>query len=140
MGKNMVQFLHSREVLDDKRYLISGIPCLSSEEDTTEFCCGMSELAIDESSIIIDLDTTITHGNTIHHVHSRHSCDLANNVYLTGMFPPSAEHFSGQGYSASNLQVNILQGGLQDTQQRRVTKQKLMAKFGTHEDGLNRDL
>ena len=49
---------------------------------------------------------------------------------------PVGEH----GHSASDLQVSILQGGLHDTRQRRVAEQKLIAKFRTHEDGLNRDL
>eukprot|EP00061_Rhincodon_typus_P009148 g32414.t1 len=56
------------------------------------------------------------------------------------MFPPSGEHFSGQGHSASDLQVTIFQGELRDTQQCRVAKQRLIAKFSIHEDGLNRDL
>eukprot|EP00061_Rhincodon_typus_P004306 g22266.t1 len=30
---------------------------------------------------IFDMGTTITHGNTSHHVHSRYSCDEANIVY-----------------------------------------------------------
>eukprot|EP00061_Rhincodon_typus_P012195 g37777.t1 len=57
-----------------------------------------------------------------------------------GCSVPVREHFSGQRHLASDLQVNILQGGLQDTQQCRVAEQKLIAKFGTHEDGLNRDV
>eukprot|EP00061_Rhincodon_typus_P002885 g18740.t1 len=31
---------------------------------------------------IINMDTTITHGNTTLHVHGRYSCDSANVVYL----------------------------------------------------------
>eukprot|EP00061_Rhincodon_typus_P008629 g31406.t1 len=31
---------------------------------------------------IIDMDTTITHGNTTHHVHGRYSCDSAHVVYF----------------------------------------------------------
>eukprot|EP00061_Rhincodon_typus_P007095 g28430.t1 len=50
--KNMVWFLHSREVLDDVGYPIGSIPCLFSEEVNPVFRCGMSELAIDELSIV----------------------------------------------------------------------------------------
>ena len=53
---------------------------------------------------------------------------------------PVGEHFSSPGHSASDLQVNILQGGLQDTRQRKIVEQRLIAKFRTHEDGLNRDI
>ena len=53
---------------------------------------------------------------------------------------PVGEHFSSHGHSASDLQVSVLQGGLHDTRQRRVAEQRLIAKFRTHEDGLNRDL
>ncbi|XP_078084813.1 uncharacterized protein LOC144503794 [Mustelus asterias] len=53
---------------------------------------------------------------------------------------PVGEHFSSHGHSALDLQVSVLQGGLHDTRQRRVTEQKLIAKFRTHEDGLNRDV
>ncbi|XP_078057016.1 uncharacterized protein LOC144481742 [Mustelus asterias] len=53
---------------------------------------------------------------------------------------PVGEHFSGHGHSASDLRVSVLQGGLHDTRQPRVAEQKLIAKFRTHEDGLNRDL
>ena len=53
---------------------------------------------------------------------------------------PVGEHFSSHGHSASDLRVNVLQGGLRDTRQRRVAEQRLIAKFRTHEDGLNRDL
>eukprot|EP00061_Rhincodon_typus_P010429 g34709.t1 len=42
--------------------------------------------------------------------------------------------------SASDLWVDIFQGGLQDTQQHTVAKQRLIVKFGIHEDGLNQDL
>eukprot|EP00061_Rhincodon_typus_P005457 g24990.t1 len=53
---------------------------------------------------------------------------------------PVGEHFSNKGHSASDLWVNILHGGLQDRQQPRVAEQRLIAKFGTHEDSLSRDL
>ncbi|XP_072359247.1 uncharacterized protein [Scyliorhinus torazame] len=53
---------------------------------------------------------------------------------------PVGEHFSSQGHSASDLRVSVLQGGLQDPRQRRIAEQKLIAKFRTHECGLNRDL
>eukprot|EP00061_Rhincodon_typus_P013024 g39133.t1 len=41
---------------------------------------------------------------------------------------PAGEHFSGQEYSASDLQVNAIQGGCQDTQCR-IAVQKLIAQF-----------
>ncbi|XP_078054023.1 uncharacterized protein LOC144479231 [Mustelus asterias] len=50
---------------------------------------------------------------------------------------PVGEHFSSHGHSASDLRVSVLQGGLHDTRQRRTTEKKLIAKFRTHEDGLN---
>ncbi|XP_072417176.1 uncharacterized protein [Chiloscyllium punctatum] len=42
---------------------------------------------------------------------------------------PVGEHFSGPGHSTSDLRVTILQGGLQDRQQRKVAEQRLIAKF-----------
>ncbi|XP_067828955.1 uncharacterized protein [Heptranchias perlo] len=53
---------------------------------------------------------------------------------------PVGEHFSSQGHSATDLRVSVLQGGLRDTRQRKIVEQKLIAKFHTHEDGLNRIL
>ncbi|GCC23302.1 hypothetical protein chiPu_0001696 [Chiloscyllium punctatum] len=53
---------------------------------------------------------------------------------------PVGEHFSGPGHSALDLRMTILQGGLRDRQQRKVAEQRLIAKFGTHREGLNRDL
>ena len=53
---------------------------------------------------------------------------------------PVGEHFSNHEHSASDLWVSVLQGGLHDTRQRRIAEQKLIVKFCTHEDGLNRDL
>jgi len=53
---------------------------------------------------------------------------------------PVGEHFSSEGHSASDLRVSVLQGGLQNTQQRKIAEQKLITKFRTHQDGLNRDL
>lgn len=53
---------------------------------------------------------------------------------------PVGEHFSSQGHSASDLQVNVLQGGLRDSRQRKIAEQRLIAKFHTHEEGLNHDL
>eukprot|EP00061_Rhincodon_typus_P018947 g48342.t1 len=50
--KNMEWFPCFREVLDDKGYPISRIPCLPSEEVITVFHCGPSELVINELSII----------------------------------------------------------------------------------------
>ncbi|XP_072417219.1 uncharacterized protein [Chiloscyllium punctatum] len=41
---------------------------------------------------------------------------------------PVGEHFSGPGHSTSDLRVTILQGGLQDRQQRKVAEQRLIAK------------
>ncbi|XP_072417207.1 uncharacterized protein [Chiloscyllium punctatum] len=40
---------------------------------------------------------------------------------------PVGEHFSGPGHSTSDLRVTILQGGLQDRQQRKVAEQRLIA-------------
>ncbi|XP_072436175.1 uncharacterized protein [Chiloscyllium punctatum] len=121
----------------------------------------------------VDIDTTITHGNTSHLVHGMYSCDSANVVYLIRCRQgcpvawyigeteqrlrqrmngqrttinrqegslPVGEHFSGPGHSASDLRVTILQGGLRDRQQRKVAEQRLIAKFGTHREGLNWDL
>ncbi|XP_067843025.1 X-ray repair cross-complementing protein 5 isoform X2 [Heptranchias perlo] len=53
---------------------------------------------------------------------------------------PVGEHFSSHGHSSTDLRVSVLQGGLRDTRQRKIVEQKLIAKFRTHEDGLNRDL
>eukprot|EP00061_Rhincodon_typus_P010358 g34589.t1 len=50
---------------------------------------------------------------------------------------PMWERFSGQVHLDSDRQVNALQDRLRDTQQRRVPQQRLIAKFGPHEDGLN---
>eukprot|EP00061_Rhincodon_typus_P003727 g20829.t1 len=47
----MALLLHSQELLGDKGHPIGYIPCLSSEEVITVFCCGTLELAIDELSI-----------------------------------------------------------------------------------------
>eukprot|EP00061_Rhincodon_typus_P004356 g22382.t1 len=51
-AKNMAQFLCSGEVLDNEGYSIGLILCLSSEELIAVFRCGMSELVIDELSIV----------------------------------------------------------------------------------------
>ncbi|XP_078071455.1 uncharacterized protein LOC144495260 [Mustelus asterias] len=53
---------------------------------------------------------------------------------------PVGEHFSGHRHSASDLRVSILQGGLHNTRQRRVAEQRLIARFRTQEDSLNRDI
>eukprot|EP00061_Rhincodon_typus_P011036 g35760.t1 len=125
------------------------------------------------ASQIIDMDTTITCGNTIYHVYGRYTCDSANVVYLIRCRPgcpeawyigetmqtlrqqmnrhcttiarqecflPVRDHFSGRGHSASDLRISVLQGGLWDTQQHRVTEQRLTAKFCIHEDNLKHDL
>eukprot|EP00061_Rhincodon_typus_P003687 g20720.t1 len=49
------------------------------DHDITQLCHGN----ICKTCQITNTDTTITHGNTTHHVHGRYSCDLANAVYLT---------------------------------------------------------
>ena len=53
---------------------------------------------------------------------------------------PIGDHFSGPGHSETDIRINILQGNLHSTQPRRIAEQKLIAKFRTHENGLNRDL
>ena len=53
---------------------------------------------------------------------------------------PVGEHFSSDGHSENDMRINILQGNLHDTHNRRTVEQKLIAKFRTHEHGLNRDL
>eukprot|EP00061_Rhincodon_typus_P006668 g27555.t1 len=147
----------------------SKLPAFRTTSNTTLY----NPVNLCKTCQIIDMDTTITHGNTTHQVYGRYSCDLANNVYLlhrrqgcseawyigkTMQAPlkqrmnghhatiarqacsfPAGE-FSGQGHSVSDLWVNVLQGGLRDTQQCRVSKQRLIAKFGINEDGVNRDL
>ncbi|XP_048456386.1 rho GTPase-activating protein 5-like [Rhincodon typus] len=42
--------------------------------------------------------------------------------------------------TSAHLRVNVLQSGLWNTQQRGVTKQRLIAEFGIHEGDLNRDI
>eukprot|EP00061_Rhincodon_typus_P013053 g39183.t1 len=58
----------------------SKLPSLQDNIDhnTTQPC--QSNLC--KTCQIIDMDTTITRGNTTHHVHGRYSCDSANVVYL----------------------------------------------------------
>eukprot|EP00061_Rhincodon_typus_P005693 g25522.t1 len=81
-------------------------------------------------------------------IHSRMSLTIAvfwEEISLSGVYSSIVvlsawEHFSGQGHSASDLHVNILQGRLQDTQQHRVAEQRLIAEFCTREDGPKRDL
>eukprot|EP00061_Rhincodon_typus_P016887 g45337.t1 len=51
-AKNIAYFLHYWEVLGNEGYPINHILCLSSEEVMMVFHCGMSELAIDELSIV----------------------------------------------------------------------------------------
>eukprot|EP00061_Rhincodon_typus_P008306 g30810.t1 len=50
-AKNMTKLFHSREVLDNEGYPIKHILYLSFEVIMV-FCCGTSELAIDELSIV----------------------------------------------------------------------------------------
>eukprot|EP00061_Rhincodon_typus_P009903 g33749.t1 len=54
----------------------SKVPSLqySIDYNTTQPCHGN----LCKTCQIIDMDTTITHGNTNHHVHGRYSCDSAN--------------------------------------------------------------
>ncbi|XP_060708981.1 uncharacterized protein LOC132834280 isoform X2 [Hemiscyllium ocellatum] len=63
-----------------------------------------------------------------------------HNNQQTEVLPPSWGHFYGTGHSTSDLRVTILQGRLQDRQQRKVAKQGLIAKFCTQREGLNRAL
>lgn len=53
---------------------------------------------------------------------------------------PVGEHFSTHGHTESDIQLNILQGNLHTTHERRIAEQKLIAKFHTHDNGLNKDL
>ncbi|XP_060698339.1 uncharacterized protein LOC132826433 [Hemiscyllium ocellatum] len=62
------------------------------------------------------------------------------NNQQTGGFPPSWRTLQWPGHSASDLWVTILQSGLRDRQQRKVAEQRLIAKFGTQREGLNRGL
>ena len=55
-------------------------------------------------------------------------------------FLPVGEHFNLPGHSHTDVRVTVLQGNLHDTRTRRITEQKLIAKFRAHSDGLNRDL
>eukprot|EP00061_Rhincodon_typus_P003476 g20186.t1 len=48
------------------------------DHNTTQPCHGN----LCKTCQIIDMNTTITRGNTTHHMHSRYSCDLANVVYF----------------------------------------------------------
>eukprot|EP00061_Rhincodon_typus_P005271 g24573.t1 len=139
------------------------------DHNTTQPCIGN----LCKTYQIINMDTTISRGNTTHRVDGRYSCDSANVVYLIrcrqgcpgvwyigetmqtlrqqmngqcatiarqGCSLPVGEHINGQGHSASDLRVNAFQGGPRDTQQRRVTEQRLITKFSPHEDSLNQDL
>ncbi|XP_060697674.1 uncharacterized protein LOC132825989 [Hemiscyllium ocellatum] len=63
-----------------------------------------------------------------------------HNNQQTEVLPPSWGYFCGTGHSTSDLRVIILQGRFQDRQQQKVAKQGLIAKFGTHREGLNRAL
>eukprot|EP00061_Rhincodon_typus_P009793 g33569.t1 len=58
----------------------SKLPSLQDniDHETTQPCHGNLCMTYQ----IIDMDTTMTHGSTIHHMHGRYSCDLANVVYL----------------------------------------------------------
>jgi len=53
---------------------------------------------------------------------------------------PVGEHFSTLRHCESDIKVTVLQGNLSDTHERRTTEQRLIAKFRTHQKGLNRDL
>jgi len=53
---------------------------------------------------------------------------------------PVSDHFNRPGHSDADIRLNVLQGGLQSTQQRRIAELKFIQKFKTHHDGLNRDL
>eukprot|EP00061_Rhincodon_typus_P009310 g32720.t1 len=48
------------------------------DHNTTQPCHGN----LCKTCQIIEMDTTITRGNTTHHINSKYSCDLANVIYL----------------------------------------------------------
>jgi len=53
---------------------------------------------------------------------------------------PVPSHFNSAGHSAEDMKVCVLRGGLAETKPRRTEEQRLIAKFRTHTEGLNRDL
>jgi hypothetical protein len=53
---------------------------------------------------------------------------------------PIPDHFNKPGHSNTDIRLNVLQGNVHSTQPRLIAEQKLIAKFRTHSDGLNRDL
>ena len=53
---------------------------------------------------------------------------------------PIPSHFNSAGHSVEDMKVCVLRGGLSQTKPRRTEEQRLIAKFRTHSEGLNRDL
>eukprot|EP00061_Rhincodon_typus_P015660 g43459.t1 len=77
----MIPILTFKQLPSLKQTVIhSKLPSLQDNIDhnTTKSCHGK----LYKVCQIINLDTTITCGNTTHHVHSRYSCDSAKVVYL----------------------------------------------------------
>ena len=64
-----------------------------------------------------------------------HRATIRNQALL-----PVATHFNLPEHTETDMRVSILQGGLHDTLQRKVTEQKLIRRLDTHTTGLNRDL
>lgn len=53
---------------------------------------------------------------------------------------PVGEHFNSHNHNIADLRVTVIRGSLPDTNQRRIAEQKLIQKFDTVNNGLNRDL
>ena len=53
---------------------------------------------------------------------------------------PVPSHFNSAGHSMDDMKVCVLRGGLSQTKPRRTEEQRLIAKFRTHSEGLNKDL
>ena len=53
---------------------------------------------------------------------------------------PVGQHFNLPGHSLDNLNVLVLKGGLHDINNRIKFETEMIIKFGTHMDGLNRDV
>eukprot|EP00061_Rhincodon_typus_P005676 g25491.t1 len=126
------------------------ISFLDTRKSIKDFCTSLYHKHTDNLAMLHfsnfkpkHIKTAIPYGQVLHmhrifldeRVRDRRLKVLKDTLIETG-----GEHFSGQGHSASDLQVNVLQGGLWDAQQRRVAEQRLIAMFDAHEDGLNRDL
>ena len=53
---------------------------------------------------------------------------------------PVPSHFNSAGHSVDDMKVCVLRGGLTQTMPRRTEEQRLIAKFNTLSEGLNKDL